>query len=393
MTFNLPKGSIDATGIHVPTYDELRAALVAGVQGIYGADIYLANDSQDGELISLVAQAAVDCYGFGVMVYAGFDPGAAMGVPLSRVVKINGIARKVPTQTTVLLRLIGRAGLVITDGSVADDFGNVFLLPASVTIPDSGETTVTGVCSVAGSVVARAGTVTNILTPTAGWQSVTNDGDAVVGAPLESDGELRLRQERSTMIPATSPYEALLGALKSLVGVTDLKIYENDTDLPDAYGIPAHSLAVVVRGGDAQAIADAIATTKNQGVSTYGRSTVVSVNTAGVPDNIHFSSRVDVPVLVTIRLTALAGFTSDIETIIRDTVIAWVNALPLGKTVGRRFLFVPAQLNGSSEAETFKLLDVLIARIGNVPTVDDLPMAYYEKASCSALNVSVVVVP
>lgn len=195
------------------------------------------------------------------------------------------------------------------------------------------------------------------------------------------------------MIPATSPYEALLGALKSLVGVTDLKIYENDTDLPDAYGIPAHSLAVVVRGGDAQAIADAIATTKNQGVSTYGRSTVVSVNTAGVPDNIHFSSRVDVPVLVTIRLTALAGFTSDIETIIRDTVIAWVNALPLGKTVGRRFLFVPAQLNGSSEAETFKLLDVLIARIGNVPTVDDLPMAYYEKASCSALNVSVVVVP
>lgn len=392
MTFNLPKGLIDATGIHVPTYDELRAALVAGVQGIYGADVYLANDSQDGELISLVAQAAVDCYGFGVMIYAGFDPGAAMGVPLSRVVKINGIARKVPTQTTVLLRLIGRAGLVITDGSVADDFGNVFLLPASVTIPDSGETTVTGVCSVAGSVVARAGTVTNILTPTAGWQSVTNDGDAVVGAPLESDGELRLRQERSTMIPATSPYEAMLGALKSLAGVTDLKIYENDTDLPDAYGIPAHSLAVVVRGGDAQAIADAIATTKNQGVSTYGRSTVVSVNTAGVPDKIHFSSRVDVPVLVTIRLTALAGFTSDIETIIRDTVIAWVNALPLGKTVGRRFLFVPAQLNGSSEAETFKLLDVLIARVGNVPTVDDLPMAYYEKASCSALNVSVVVV-
>lgn len=393
MTFNLPKGSIDATGIHVPTYDELRAALVAGVQGIYGADVYLANDSQDGELISLVAQAAVDCYGFGVMVYAGFDPGAAMGVPLSRVVKINGIARKVPTQTTVLLRLIGRAGLVITDGSVADDFGNVFLLPSSVTIPDSGETTVTGVCSVAGSVVARAGTVTNILTPTAGWQSVTNDSDAVVGAPLESDGELRLRQERSTMIPATSPYEALLGAVNSLPGVTDLKIYENDTDLPDAYGIPAHSVAVVVQGGDAQQIADTIARTKTQGIATYGRSTVVSYNSAGVPDKIRFSARVDVPVLVIVRLTALVGFTTDIQAVVRTSIIDWINALPLGKTVGRRFLFMPAQLNAGAGSETFRLLDVLIERVGNVPGAVDLPMAYYEKAACSTDNVSVVIVP
>ena len=46
--------AIDATGIHIPTFDDLRNAMVAGVQSIYGSDIYLGNDSQDGELITLV---------------------------------------------------------------------------------------------------------------------------------------------------------------------------------------------------------------------------------------------------------------------------------------------------------------------------------------------------
>lgn len=391
--FNLPKGSIDATGIHIPTFDDLRNALVAGVQGIYGGDIYLGNDSQDGELITLVAQAAMDCYAFGVSIYAGFDPGAAAGVPLSRVVQINGIDRKVPTATTVLVKLVGQAGTTITNGEVGDELDNVFALPPTVEIPYGGEVTVTATCTKVGAVKARAGSITQMLTPTAGWQSVSNASDATVGAPLESDGELRLRQKDSTMIPAISPYEALVGALKSLAGVTDLKIYENDTALPDDYGIPPHSVAVVVQGGDAQAIADTISRSKGQGVATFGRSMVVSQNSAGVPDKIYFSSRVDVPVLVTIRLNALVGYTTDVEAVIKASVIDWINALPVGRRVGRRFLFMPAQLNGAAPSETFKLLDVLIARVGNVPDVADLPMAYYEKASCSLTNVSVVVVP
>lgn len=391
--FNLPKGRIDATGIHLPTFNELRDAMVAGVQGIYGSDIYLGNDSQDGELITLVTQAAVDCYALAAMVYAGFDPSAAAGVPLSRVVQINGIDRKVPTRSTVLMKLIGQAGTTIQNGAVEDDLGSTFLLPASVEIPYGGEVVVTATCTKLGAVRARAGTVTTMATPTAGWQSCVNVADATVGAPLESDAELRLRQKDSTMIPATSPYEALVGALKDLVGVTDLKVYENDTDLPNEYGIPAHSIAAVVQGGDAQAIADVISRTKTQGVSTYGRSMVLSSNTAGVPDRIYFSSRVDVPVLVIVRLNALEGYTSDVEAVIKARVIDWINALPLGKTVGRRFLFMPAQLNAEAPSETFRLLDVLIARTGNVPSVVDLPMAYYEKPSCALENVSVVVVP
>ena len=391
--FNLPKGRIDATGIHLPTFNELRDAMVAGVQGIYGSDIYLGNDSQDGELITLVTQAAVDCYALAAMVYAGFDPSAAVGVPLSRVVQINGIDRKVPTRSTVLMKLIGQAGAIIENGAVEDDLGNTFLLPASVEIPYGGEVVVTATCAALGAVRARAGTVTTMSTPTAGWQSCVNVSDASVGAPLESDAELRLRQKDSTMIPAISPYEALVGALKDLAGVTDLKVYENDTDLPNEYGIPAHSLAVVVQGGDSQAIADVISRTKTQGVSTYGRSMVLSSNSAGVPDRIYFSSRVDIPVLVIVRLNALEGYTSDVEAVIKSRVIDWINALPLGKTVGRRFLFMPAQLNAEVPSETFQLLDILIARTGNVPGLVDLPMAYYEKPACALENISVVVVP
>lgn len=94
-----------------------------------------------------------------------------------------------------------------------------------------------------------------------------------------------------------------------------------------------------------------------------------------------------------VRLNALEGYTSDVEAVIKARVIDWINALPLGKTVGRRFLFMPAQLNAEAPSETFRLLDVLIARPGNVPGLVDLPMAYYEKPACSLENISVVVVP
>src|SRR5260363_207233 len=40
--------TIDATGIHAPSYADVLNALKAQYRAIYGPDVYLENDSQDG---------------------------------------------------------------------------------------------------------------------------------------------------------------------------------------------------------------------------------------------------------------------------------------------------------------------------------------------------------
>ncbi|QEL21721.1 hypothetical protein FQV39_03360 [Bosea sp. F3-2] len=111
-------------------------------------------------------------------------------------------------------------------------------------------------------VTALPGMVTGIGTPTRGWQSVTNSAAAVIGQPVELDAQLRKRQTVSTALPSLTVFEGTIGAVASITGVDRLKGYENDTGTTDANGIPAHSISLVVQGGDATAIAQAIAAKK-----------------------------------------------------------------------------------------------------------------------------------
>lgn len=77
----------------------------------------------------------------------------------------------------------------------------IWRLPASVVIGVDGTMTATATSSNSGAVAALAGTITTINTPTRGWASVTNPAAATVGAPAETDAELRIRQGQSVALP------------------------------------------------------------------------------------------------------------------------------------------------------------------------------------------------
>ncbi|MBL1494619.1 hypothetical protein ELD59_29920, partial [Klebsiella pneumoniae] len=119
-----------------------------------------------------------------------------------------------------------------------------------VTIGIDGTVIATATCSVAGAVAAPAGSVNKINTPTRGWVSVTNPQAATVGVAAETNAELRVRQSQSVALPSLTPFEAVDGAIANISGVTRHKLYENDTDTTDANGLPPHSIAAIVEGGD-----------------------------------------------------------------------------------------------------------------------------------------------
>ncbi|EFU1196186.1 hypothetical protein HRY35_002884 [Salmonella enterica subsp. enterica serovar Newport] len=164
--------TVTAEGISAPDYQTILDTLTSYFQQIYGSDAYLEPDSKDGQMVALVALAIHDANNTAIAVYNCFSPATGYGAALTSNVKINGIARKGATNSTVDLLFTGTAGTIITNGTVKDTNNVIWRLPDSVVIGVDGTVTATAICSKGGAVAAPAGTITTINTPTRGWTSV-----------------------------------------------------------------------------------------------------------------------------------------------------------------------------------------------------------------------------
>lgn len=376
---------IDATGVHVPSYVDIRAWLVAQYQTIFGADVYLGNDSQDGQYISIVALAFADWTADIVAAYNARSPATAQGAGLSSVVKINGLTRAVPTQSTVDVDVGGTAGTTINNGIVQDANGNKWNLPALVVIPNAGTITVTATGQAAGAIGAPVNTVNQIITPTRGWQTVNNASIAAPGSPVETDAALRRRQGVASALPAVSALGAVIAGLGQLVGVTEVAIHENTTSVVDAAGVPGHSIAAIVIGGDVNAIASSIALKKSPGCGTFGTTTVNTLDPSGIPIAIQFSRPVDILVDVVLNVHALAGYSGAVSAKQQAAVIAYGNGLSIGQALVFNRLWVPAMLAGDVDSGTFQLMTMTV----NGGTVD-IPVAYNQDIIVNSVTVNLV---
>ena len=382
---------IDSSGISAPSYQDIYASLQASFKNIYGTDSYLDPDSQDGQMLAVFARAISDSNNTAISVYNSFSPATAQGTGLSRMVKVNGLTRLVPSSTAVNITIVGVAGTVITNGIVSDGT-NQFLLPDTVTIDTTGSVVVTAYAANPGAITAAAGTVTTIVTPTLGWQNVSNSADAIPGAPVESDATLRVRQSVSTSLAAQTIIDALYGALANLSGVQQLKIFENDTSLPDSNSLPQHSIAVVIKGGDATTIAQTIANKKSPGCDTYGSTYVQVIDSRGIPANISFFVPVSVTILVDLSIKALPGYTSTIGAEIVQNIVNYINAEGInanGGLLSLTSLYSP--IYGTDAPQTYNVTNLQIARSPASPAAADLAIAFNEYPTISASNITLIV--
>ncbi|KVP40828.1 baseplate J/gp47 family protein [Burkholderia ubonensis] len=392
MTLTTLAPTIDAIGITAPTYADVFSFLQDQYRAIYGADTYLEHDSQDGQLIGVFAKAISDVNAVAIAIYQSFSPATAQGAALSSNVKINGIARKVASYSSADLVLVGQAGATITNGAAKDGNGVKWLLPATVTIPPSGTITVTATCATIGAVAARAGTINQIATPAFGWQTVTNPADAAAGAPIESDAALRQRQTVSTALPSLTVLDGIIGAVASVAGVTRYAPYENDTSATDANGIPSHSISLVVEGGDATAIANAIASKKTPGAGTYGTTAIVVTDIYGRPITIRFFRPTAAPITPTVTLKALAGYTTQTGQQIQQAVSDYINGVQIGGGLSGSVEWGDAltAANSVGGGVTFKLSGLTLSGPRGVGA-PDYGLQFNEAASCAPASVTLVV--
>ncbi len=402
---------IGPAGISGPSYADVFAELQNFYWSIYGSDAVLDPSTQDGQFLAVIAQAIYDTGQACIAVYNAFSPQTAQGTGLSSIVAINGLTRGQPSFSTCTVTLTGTAGTAIANGIVGDDqnLNTEWALPASVTIGIGGTVTVTAMSATAGNVSAAAGTLTQILTPVAGWQSVTNASAAVVGMAAESDPALRQRQARSAALPALTTLESIWAAVAAVPDVQSVAIFENDTDTTNGPGLPAHSISAVVLGGTIADVAGAIALKKSEGTATYGTTSYTVMDSYGIPDTINFYWLAQIPITVDITITPLTGYVSTTAAMIAAAAAGYISSLAEGVNSYLNKLWGPANLSGDAAvaainaalgtaytqaqldafAATYNVTAITQSRSGP-PSAADVTINFYEQAICAAsTNVTV----
>jgi len=384
--------TVTASGITAPDYQTILTTITNYFYQIYGADAYLEPDGKDGQMIALVSLAIHDANNTAIACYNSFSPSTGFSEALTRNVKINGIARKAATNSTVDVTLTASTVVTVTNGSVKDTNNIIWNLPASVTIPLAG-ITVTATCANSGPVAAVIGSVNQINTPTRGWTAVTNATAATVGSAVETDAQLRLRQTQSVALPSLTPFDAVDGALANIAGVIRHKLYENDTGAADSNGLPAHSLAAIVDGGDADLIAQTIRGKKGQGVSTYGTTAISVSDTYGNPHIINFSRSSNVPVYVSITIKAFAGYTTQVGEDMKTAIAAYINSLTIGDDVLLSRIYSPANLGvvSGGASRFYDITNLQIGKTAGSVAASNIFVAFNESASCSTANITITV--
>lgn len=377
---------IDSTGYHYADYPTFLQFIQDQYRAIYGADVYLGADSMDGQWTAILAQMFYDTASLGAATYNSFSPSTAAGVGLSRVVKINGLRRNIPTNSTVVLTIVGIAGTVITNGIAVDTLQQQWLLPSTVTIPPGGSIDVTATAQEEGAINALASTVTTIFTPTLGWQTVTNASTASPGAPVETDAALRIRQSVSQALPAQTVIQATTAALANLAGVTAVKPYENSTDSTDSNGLTAHSVCFVVEGGDITEITNTIGLYKTPGTNTFATGTNSQSETytdpAGLSVPIKFYNPA-IPATIGVELTikALTGWDTSFETPIAAAVAALIESFGIGSTVVYTQIYV-AGYNAAPILGTYYVQTVRINKNAGAFAAANIILAFNEIPVC-----------
>ncbi len=378
---------VDATGLHTPTFSDIQNQLVSEATRIFGSDIYLDNDSQDMQFIGALTDSIFDTLQLAQMVYNNQSPQNAVGIGLDNIVKLNGLTREAATYSTVTLSIKGEAGTVINGGVAEDKNKYLWDIPDGSTIPDGEILEVLATCETPGSIEAAAGEIAMFANPQYGLYNVYNAKPATPGKDVETDAHLQYRQSLSVAMPSQTPIEGTLSAIQTVTDVDRVIIYENATDLTDDYGIPSHSIAAVVEGGEDAEVALQIALHKTIGCGTYGDIGIL-LESQDLTEPISFSRPEYIPVNVLITVEPLSNYTQVVQDDIVSNVKEYLNSLSIGQDVHASSVFSPAlQAMPSLSSPQFNISAIRIFTGDATPT-DTIPMTWNQCSKAGNVTIS-----
>lgn len=187
-----------------------------------------------------------------------------------------------------------------------------------------------------GKFVIPKGAVSQIITTITGFESCYNVSVPFYGRLRESDVEFRQSYLKKIASRSSCMLESITSAImENVENVKSARGYENATGDQDAEGRPAHSIEIVVDGGDDAEIASVILKTKSAGIGTYGNVSVDVPTSYGDTININFNRPESVYVWYKVMITRNPAqpIPPNYEDLIKNAILDCMSDLGAGDLV------------------------------------------------------------
>lgn len=305
-------------------------------------------------------------------VYHLMSPDNAFGLNQDNLFALVNVPRLQPRKSTVVLTLTNTntSDLIIPSGQIVKQSANnvQWFTIEEVTIPASSTITCNAESEFYGAYTASVDTIDTIVTPVAGWSSVTNLSEALQGQAYETTSEYRLRKEKVLSTSQGGILSSVIARIRNEIdGVTYITGHENYTEntlITDEITIPPHSIALTIVGGDDNAIAQLLGEIKGNGINTVGDESFDIITSQGTALTVRFSRANIIDIYVTYELTVTSSYDIGFNEAIKDNVVDFSNNLNEGKDIVRWQLesLVPfgLEVNALPIANNDSLIDVSV---------------------------------
>lgn len=257
------------------------------------------------------------------------DIDKATGIFLDALCALFNITRKSATPTIVSCTCTGLPGTVISGLNEAnpsraqDTNGNTYVCSNTTTIPAGGSVTVQFQNEVGGAIDCPQNTLTTIITTTAGWDSINNPSDGVIGDNVETDAELRTRYKQFVDNNASGTINSLKSAVLAVDGVLDCDGIENPSGSAvtiGGYTVNANTYALSVLGGANSDIAAAMWAKHSMAAQTGNTTITYTDPETSVSYNFSIVRPTELSYYFKVTLANQLSLPSDIETLVQNAI-------------------------------------------------------------------------
>lgn len=241
---------------------------------------------------------------------------------------------------------------------------------------------------VVGAFPQEALSIDTISVPILGWDSIVNPVAATEGRLAETDTELRTRFNNSKFYTSQNILESIIDALNNVAGVSDVAVYENDTDTIDSNGVPGHSFLPIVLGGLPSDVAKAIWENKPTGIPSVGTTTVQIPDSQGILHNISYKQPTEVPIYVVMTVSDQGTMPGDVVAKVTQNLSDYFESTMLiGTDVIYSRLYSPI-----NSVTGFAVNSLTIGTAANPTGSSNIVIAFDEVATISPENIKITIV-
>ena len=242
----------------------------------------------------------------------------------------------------MIIKMTGKPTTDIPNDFTISDGSENYIIEAPTRIAENGEVIAKFNNIAINDFVAKANTITQIVTNVDGVERVNNENNATQAIFRETDAELFNRCLYFGSTATNSSFRSILANVAQVKGVNRIAGAENvanQNKIINGVELTPHSICIVVDGGEAQEIAEAIQKSRATGCDMVGDIEIpLYIDKQKYIYRFYRPKAVAMKVKVTVSQANSGLIRADFEKITKEALANFINNLDIAKTITQPLL-------------------------------------------------------